>query len=137
MICLDSSFLIARFRNRVYAQSFLESIDADIPVLVPTVVLHEIYTGALHSGRGESVKEIRRELAGAQFVGFDDAAAAESAEIRATLADRGDTINALDMLSAGVARDAGAAVVAVDRDYGRVPNLDVRDPKVETDEGES
>jgi tRNA(fMet)-specific endonuclease VapC len=131
VICLDSSFLIDRFRDREYAEMFLESINADVPVLVPTVVLHELYTGALRSGRGESVAEIRRELAGTQFVDFDDAAAAEAAEIRATLQDRGDLINYLDMLIAGVARNAGAAVVAVDRDYGRVPDLDVRDPKAE------
>lgn len=134
MICLDSSFLIDRFRDREYAETFLESVAADVPVLVPTVVLHELYTGALRSGRGETIEEIRRELAGTQFVGFDDAAAEEAAEIRASLADRGDLINSLDMLIAGVARDAGAAVIAVDRDYGRVPNLDVRDPKAEVSE---
>lgn len=133
MICFDSSFLVDRFRDQEYAETFLERIDADVPVLVPTVVLHELYTGALHSGRSEGITEIRRELAGTQFVDFDDAAAAEAAEIRATLQDRGDLINHLDMLIAGVARNAGATVIAVDRDYDRIPDLDVRNPKAEVE----
>ena len=130
-ICLDSSFLTDRFRDREYAERFLASVDADVPVLVPTVVLHELFTGALRVDHAESVGDIRRELAGTRFVGFDDTAAEEAAEIRATLADRGDVINKLDMLIAGVARQAGASVVAVDRDYGRVPDLNVVDPKAE------
>lgn len=134
MICLDSSFLIDRFRDREYAETFLASVGPDVPVVVPTVVLHELYTGALRSDHTESIGDIRRELAGTQIVGFGDAAAAEAAEIRATLADRGDRINSLDMLIAGVAREADATVVAIDRDYGRVPDLDVRNPKDEADE---
>ena len=66
-----------------------------------------------------------------------DVAAEEVAEIRAMLTGSGDLINALDMLIAGVARQAGTVMVAVDRDYGRVPDLDVRDPKTEADRGDS
>lgn len=127
-ICLDSSFLIDRFRDREYAQRFLESVDGDVPVLVPTIVLHELFTGALRTGHGENIADIRRELAGTRFAVFDNGTAEEAAEIRATLADRGELINRLDMLIAGVARQADATVIAVDRDYRRVPGLDVHDP---------
>lgn len=135
-ICLDSSFLIDRFRDRAYAQRFLEGIDGDVAVLVPTVVLHELFTGALRSGHADRVGTIRHELAGTQFVPFDDGAAEEAAVIRATLADRGDLINRLNMLIAGVARQADATVIAVDRDYDRVPDLDVHDPSPSTDGNE-
>lgn len=135
MICLDSSFLIDRFRDREYAETFLESIDADVPIIVPTIVLHELFSGALRMDHSESVEDIRHELTGTRFTSFDADAAEEAAEIRATLADRGESINKLDVLIAGVARQAGATVVAVDRDFGRVPDLDVRDPKVEVGEG--
>lgn len=137
MICLDSSFLIDRFRGREYAQQFLETIDGDVPVLVPTIVLHELFTGALRTGHGDSIADIRHELAGTRFIGFDDGAAEEAAAIRATLADQGELINRLDMLIAGVARQAGATMIAVDRDYGRVPGLDVRDPTRDDDTGEA
>lgn len=135
-ICLDTSFLVDRFRGEEYTETFLESVSGDIPVLVPTIVLHELYTGALRSSRGESIAEIRRELAGTRFIEFDDAAAEEAADIRSTLADQGNTINALDMLIAGVAREANAEMVAVDRDYGRVPSLAVRDPRSEADQSD-
>jgi predicted nucleic acid-binding protein len=123
-ICLDSSFLVDRFCGREYTETFLESVSGDVPVLVPTIVLHELYTGALRSGHGESIADIRRELAGTQFIGFDDAAAEEAATIRATLADRGDLINALDMLIAGVARQADATAITVASRGDRIMNYD-------------
>lgn len=137
MICLDSSFLVDYLRGKDYTETFLEDIDADVRLLVPTVVLHELYTGALRGPTDRSIADVRHALGDTEIVGFDADAAAESAEIRATLADRGDLINPLDMLIAGVARHTDATVVAVDRDYSRVPNLDVRDPKSETDDGVS
>jgi tRNA(fMet)-specific endonuclease VapC len=137
VICLDSSFLIDRFRDREYTETFLESIDADVPIIVPTIVLHELFTGALRMDHSESVEDIRHELTGTRFASFDGDAAEEAAEIRATLADRGESINKLDMLIAGVARQAGATVIAVDRDFGRVPDLAVVDPKVELGGGTS
>lgn len=135
-ICLDTSFLVDRFRGVDYTETFLGNVPGDVPVLVPTIVLHELYTGALRSSRGERIADVRRELAGTRFVGFDDAAAEEAADIRATLADQGTTINALDMLIAGIAREGNAEVIAVDRDYGRVPGLAVRDPREGNDENE-
>lgn len=132
-ICLDTSFLVDRFREEDYTETFLESVPGEVPVLVPTIVLHELYTGALRYSGGESIADIRQELSWTRFVGFDDAAAKEAADIRATLADQGKTINALDMIIAGVAREGDAEMVAVDRDYDRVPDLAVRDPRGESD----
>lgn len=129
MICLDRSFLIDRFRDREYTQTYLSTIDGSVPVVVPTIVLHELYTGALRSGQTKSTGEIREALVGTQFAPFDDGAAEEAAVIRSMLADQSELINPLDMLTAGVARRLGATVVAVDRDYSRVPDLDVADPK--------
>lgn len=134
MICLDSSFLVDYLRGEGYTEAFLDGINADVRLLIPTVVLHELYFGALRGATTRNIAGVRHALGDAEFIGFGDAAAAEAAEIRATLADRGALINSLDMLIAGVAREADAAVVAVDRDYGRVPGLDVRNPKAEADE---
>ena len=100
-------------------------------MLVPTIVLHELYTGALRLDRGETIDEIRRELVQTRFVPFDDGAAEEAARIRATLSDCGERINPLDMLIAGVARHAGAEMIAIDRDFDRVPDLAVFDPRDE------
>ena len=87
-----------------------------------------LYTGALRE-TGRSVEDVDDALVGIDVVGFDAGAAAESADIRATVTDRGESINRLDVLVAGDARQADATVVAVDRDYDRVPALDVADPR--------
>lgn len=137
VICLDSSFLVDYLRGEGYTETFLGGVDADVRLLVPTVVLHELYFGGLRGAATRNIPGVRHALSGAEFIGFTDDAAEEAAEIRATLVDRGDVINQLDMLIAGVARQAGASVVAVDRDYGRVPNLDVVDPKAEVGGNES
>lgn len=133
MICLDSSFLVDHLRGEDYTRTFLNGIEADVRILIPTVVLHELYTGALRGSSTRTVPNIRNALGTAEFAPFDDAAAEEAAQIRSTLADRGDLINPLDMLIAGIARDADATVVAVDRDYERVPDLSVRNPKTDPD----
>lgn len=134
MICFDTSFLIDYYRECEYTETFLESINADVPLLVPTIVLHELFTGALRANHTESIADIRRDLAETEIIAFDSAAAEEAAEIRATLADQGDLINPLDMLIAGIARQADAEVVAVDRDYDRVPGLAVCDPSLDMED---
>lgn len=128
MICLVSSFLVDRFQGAEYTETYLDSLDTDVQILIPAIVLHELFTGALRSGQGDSIADIRREFAHVGVAPFD-ADAAKEATIRATLADRGDLINALDILIAGTVRNIGGTVVAVDRDFERVPDLDVHDPK--------
>ncbi|RRJ32979.1 type II toxin-antitoxin system VapC family toxin [Halocatena pleomorpha] len=73
--------------------------------------------------------KIRRELADIPVTPFDGDAAEEAATIHATLADRGNLINKLDILIAGTARHQDATVVAAGRDFDRVPELDVHNPK--------
>jgi tRNA(fMet)-specific endonuclease VapC len=52
-------------------------------------------------------------------------AAREAALIEAELLEQGTPINALDMLIAGVVRDAGATLVTRDSDFDSVAGLDV------------
>lgn len=130
MICLDSSFLIDYLRGENYTETYLDGVAADTRIIVPTVVLHELYTGALRGANTRNIPGIRNALGTAEFARFTDAAAEEAAEIRAALASNGNLINALDILIAGVARNAGATVIAIDRDFGRVPRLSVHDPTV-------
>lgn len=131
MIYLDSSFLVDRFREREYTETYLDSLDADVQIVVPAIVLHELFTGAIRSNQRERIPEIRRELTDIHVAPFDGDAAEEAASIRATLADRGNLINKLDILIAGTARHQDATVVAVDRDFDRVPGLDVHNPKTD------
>lgn len=62
---------------------------------------YTLFTGARQSDQSERVSDIRNELADVSIAPFDGDAAEEAAMIRATLADRGELINKLDILIAG------------------------------------
>jgi predicted nucleic acid-binding protein len=130
MLCLESSFLIDRFRGQNYAEKFLDDRPADERVLVPTVVLHELFVGALGSGQyPPSPSSVYEALEYTDFTPLTPPAAEEAAEIRVTLADRGERIGAFDSLIAGTARDDGATLVTTDDHYDRVDDLAVCDPR--------
>jgi len=127
---LESSFLIDRFRGQDYAEEFLDERPADECVLVPTIVLHELFVGALGSGQyPPSAAAVYEALEYTEFMPLIPAVAEEAAEIRVTLADRGERIGAFDSLIAGTARDAGATLVTPDDHYDRVDDLAVCNPR--------
>lgn len=97
------------------------------------------------SARGESVEEIRRELAGTQFVGenvenvdedldwadplaLDTDSVREAARIDAELVGRGEEIPLPDALITGTAHAADMTLVAVDEHFDWVSGLDHHDP---------
>lgn len=130
MICLESSFLIDWFRGEAYAREFLEDAPADTHLQVPTVVLHELFYGAFHSGSyPQAAADIYQALEHAVFVPLTTTAAEEAAEVRVTLADRGEKIGPFDSLIAGTAREADATLVTTDEHYQRVDDLDVLNPR--------
>jgi len=127
---LESSFLVDWFRGQDYAREFLDERPADERVLVPTVVLHELFVGTLGSGQyPPSAAAVYDELEYTEFIPLTATAAEEAAEIRVMLQDRGDPINAFDTLIAGTARTASATLVATDGHYDRVDDLDVVNPR--------
>lgn len=108
MICLDTSICRDYIDGAAYAENLpdrLENVlgvDAVMPALVPTIVLYELYTGALRSSRdNEPPDAVTMALSWTTPTRFSDAAAREGAQIRATLLDRGEPINAVDYLIAG------------------------------------
>ena len=130
VICLETSFLVDRFRGKEFTQQFLVSPAPDTAVAVSTVTLYELFAGAIRSSN-ETVAATRRELLDVDVLGFDERAATEAAEIRATLLDRGERIPAPDILIAGTARAAGVTLVATEDHFERVSGLDLYDPREE------
>lgn len=130
MLCLESSFLIDWFRGQDYAQEFLDERSADERVLVPAVVLHELFVGALEGGPyPPSMSAVYEALEHTEFAPLTAGAAEEAAAVRVALADRGEKIGPFDSLIAGTARDAGATLVATDGHYARVDDLDAVNPR--------
>jgi len=93
------------------------------------LALWELYAGAERSDKkGDSIAAIDDSLDWIDVIGFSRSAAQEGARIRARLFDQGTQINAVDVLIAGVARDSGADLVAMDRDFDNVDGLNVLYP---------
>ncbi len=128
MICFETSFLVDHFRGEEYARRYLESQEPTVEAAVSTVTLYELFAGAIRSSN-ETVASTRRELADLDVLDFDEIAATEAAEIRATLLDRGEPIPAPDVLIAGTARAARGTLIASEDHFERVPDLDVYDPR--------
>jgi predicted nucleic acid-binding protein len=122
---LDSSFLIDYVNgDEEAALDYLEGHPND-RFHVPTVVLFELYLGAVNSGAGvERMEVIRRGLHWAEIdpLGEDDAM--EAALIRGELAEAGEQINLADVLIAGAARHAGETIVTRDADFEGVEGLE-------------
>jgi len=130
MLCLESSFLIDWFRGQEYAHGFFQQRDHDEHVIVPTLVLHELVCGALRTeSYPDRPADIYADLDYAAFRPLGVGAAETAAEIRVTLADRGEKIGAFDSLIAGTAREADATLVATDDHFTRIDDLDVLDPR--------
>ena len=114
MLCLDTSFLIDYLHARDHALTFLETRPT-AEYVVPTVALWELYAGAERSNKkGDSIATIDNALDWTDVVGFTRSAAQESARIRAQLFEQGTQINAVDVLIAGVAREHGVDLVAIE-----------------------
>lgn len=127
MICLDSSFVIDYWQGEEYTKEFLVETDDDVGI--PTVALYELYVGALLSDSpDETIGSVVEDLDWAEPLGFDDAART-AARIDETLIDRGERINAMDVLIAATARAHDATLVATDSHFERVPDLELRNPR--------
>jgi predicted nucleic acid-binding protein len=129
MTVLDSSFIIDYWEGEPYAKTFLGGLSDTEPVWVPTLVLYELYAGALLSDSpADTITSVATDLDWADPLPFDDGAAREAADIRADLSQRGEPINPVDMLIAGIARDASMTLVACDDHFDRVADLDHYNP---------
>jgi tRNA(fMet)-specific endonuclease VapC len=125
MICLDSSLAIDYLEGEAYVGDLFG--DLTDSVAVPRIVRYELYVGALRStDPTKTMDAVDQALSWTQPLDFTDAAARETARIRAGLLDRGAVIGAADTLIAGTAREAGATLLTLDDDFERVPNLQLR-----------
>lgn len=129
MPCLDSSFIIDYWQGEYFAAGFLNSLDEHESIVVPTIVLYELYSGALLSDApAETITSIASDLDWADPLPFGDGPAREAAQIRVALRERGAQINPVDLLIAGTARNAGMTLVTTEEHFDRIPSLTVVNP---------
>lgn len=136
MKCLDSSVLSDYLRSdsprHERAADVIESYRG--VWYAPTPVLWEALRYGAQTKRREEVTETALALDWTEPLPATAAAVREAAVIEAELLDRGAPINAVDMLIAGIAREAGATIVTRDRDFSRVGGLAVEELTFDEDE---
>ena len=131
MICLETSFLVDYRHGEPYTATFLNRDPQRRQELaVPAPVQFELYFGAVISNN-ETIGDVAAAIDWLDVVPFDEAAAEEAAQIRATLRDSGKPIGPLDTLIAGTARSQSAPLVTRDSDFEKVPDLEIIDPENE------
>ena len=128
MFALDTNTLIYFFKGegRV-AERLLNTAPSEIAV--PTVVIYELHVGLAKS---TSPQRRRRQLDDMmEFVtllSFDDKAAREAADIRATLEAIGNPVGPMDNLIAGTVRASGAVLVTRNtQEFSRIEGLRLDD----------
>jgi tRNA(fMet)-specific endonuclease VapC len=125
---LDTNLCIRVLRDR--PRGLRERFNAEADALcISTITLAELLHDAEKSARPvENRHEVGRFASRLDVLSFDDAAAAHSAEIRATLERRGYPIGGYDLLIAGHARSRGLVVVTGNLgEFSRVDGLRAED----------
>ena len=127
MNCLDSSLLSDYLRSESAgherAVAVIEGYDGTW--YAPTPVLWEMLRYGAQADRQDGVARTASALDWLEALPVSTAAVREAALIEAELLDRGAPINAVDMLIAGVVREAGGTIVTRDDDFEHVDGLTV------------
>ena len=125
MIVLDTSALIDLFRGK---NDILKSIDNDMASTA--VSYHEIYVGIKRQKARAEEKFFRRLFSDIKILDLDKASAERSSEIMSRLMTLGISVNAFDVLIAGIAEANGAeTIITRDKDFesiAKVTDLNIK-----------
>lgn len=102
---LDTTFLIDLLRNKAEAVEKLKTIQRkNIPISITTPSIVEIYTGLQHTKKTENEKKKILEVLESQIIhNLDKESAEKAGEINGNLIKKGETINIVDSMIAGIA----------------------------------
>ena len=119
MIVLDTSALIDLFRGR---NDILKSVDDDMASTA--VSYHEIYVGIKRQKARAEEKFFRRLFSDIKILDLDKASAERSSEIMSRLMTLGISVNAFDVLIAGIAEANGAeTIITRDKDFESIAKV--------------
>jgi len=132
VFCLDTNAVIGVLNESrpEISERLEEEIALRTPLLIPTIVLHELQFGIAKSNKQKQSQLLldgflRLPLT---IIPFDEADAVEAADIRARLTRAGRPIGPYDLLIAAQARRRNAPLVTFNRrEFERVPGLMVTD----------
>lgn len=126
MIILDTSALIDLFRG---GNEILKSLDGD--VASTTISYHEIYVGIKRQKAMAEERFFRRLFSDIKILNLDRSSAERSSEIMSRLMAIGISVNAFDVLIAGIAEANGAeTLITRDRDFESIAKVSELNIKV-------
>ena len=128
MYMLDTNTLIYFFKNLGEVKKNL-LLHSPKEILIPSIVLYELEVGIAKSNsptkRKNQLSALSKQV---NIVDFTQKDAKESALIRAYLEKRGETIGAMDILIAGLAKANNATLVTHNtNEFKRVKDLRLED----------
>ena len=126
MFVLDTNVVIDYFKGRSKVGERLLAVPPR-EIALPAIVAYEVWVGVLGSQNAKRRQsQYEQFLSVIEVIPFDSAISRRAAELRHTLARRGESIGPLDTLIAGTALACGAALVTRNvKEFGRVAGLDV------------
>ena len=126
MIVLDTSALIDLFRGGDEIRKVMGS-----DVASTAINYHEIYVGIKHHKAKAEERFFRRFFSDIKILDLDRASAERSSEIMSRLLALGISVNAFDVLIAGIAVANGAeTLITRDRDFESIAKVTELDTKV-------
>jgi tRNA(fMet)-specific endonuclease VapC len=118
---LDTNIIVAFLGGDPQVQ---ERLDAASELLLPLVVLGELYYGAAHSGRPQqNAAEVERFARSCVMLGIDVETAQLYGSIKAALRKKGRPIPENDLWVAACARQHDLVLVTRDRHFNQVEGL--------------
>lgn len=128
MNCLDSNALVDFLDPTTEHHDDARSFVQDRPSrawFAPAVVIYEIYRYRARQAGPDGLSELESSLEWLDTLALTYDAAREAALIDAELLAAGTPINQMDVLIAGVTREAGGTLVTRDGDFSAVEGLAV------------
>ena len=122
-LAVDTNAIIAYRQGIPEVCSLIEGADT---ILLPVIVLGELFYGAANSTRPqENEQATRKFLAQSVLVAIDEIIAARYADVRLELKKKGRPIPENDIWIAAICLELGALLLSRDSHFDHVPNLQV------------
>jgi tRNA(fMet)-specific endonuclease VapC len=120
---LDTNIVVALIRGE---SPVIQRLGASEEVFVPSIVLGELYYGAMHSSQiSENLKRVEAFAAGRAILVCDKETARWSGELKTGLRAKGRPIPENDLWIAALARQHGAALYSRDQHFRVIEGIEV------------
>ncbi len=129
MRCLDTDLLVSILRGEDEARKIVVELDEEAKGATTSINAFEIFFGAYKSERkDENVKETTKLLKRLMVFSLDLSSAQRVAQISATLAASGETIDFRDAMIAAIALDNNLTLITRNKaHFKRVKNLKIEE----------